>query len=85
MGNPMFGLVTDLALAEGSEVEEATAMRRRVAIILWGLLLAPLAYLGGWTNSGFVFGGAFILVVAGLWIYAEYGDRIAAPLRGSSD
>lgn len=85
-GSPLHEFITDLALARGAgEADESRAMRRRIATILWALLLAPIAYLGGWTNSALVGVGAFIAVVAALWIYAEYGDRLAARLRGRSD
>lgn len=85
MGNPLFGFAEANGLARGPyDADDARATRRRVAIIVYALLLGPIAALGGWTRSGIVFGLALVLVVAALLVFAERGDRIAARFRRES-
>ena len=86
MPSPLFGLVEASALARGPhDGADARATRRRVAILIYALLLGPIVFLGGWTHSFLVFAAAFIVLVVALLLMAERGDRIAARFRRGKD
>lgn len=56
----------------------ARSLRRRFALV--GLLFS-LALIGSvweWTANIAVIVGASVVIVAGLWLYSEHGDRPAA-------
>ncbi len=84
-------VVKDLAVAQASpgtdpdpvkaEAMEARVFRRRVAGFLWIPSLAGIVLLAGWANSAAAGIIAVVLVLVGLWLFAERGDRIAAWVR----
>jgi hypothetical protein len=58
--------------------DPARSLRRRFALV--GLLLGSglVAFLWDWTANLAVVGGASVVIVAGLWLYSEHGQRSEA-------
>jgi hypothetical protein len=56
----------------------ARSLRRRFAVLGVVLGLTLVGTLWEWTANIAVTGGAAVLIAAGLWFYAEHGDRPAA-------
>jgi hypothetical protein len=52
---------------------EARTLRRRLAAIMWVPGAAGALALGGWSGSVIVGVAAFVVLVAGLWLFAEGG------------
>jgi hypothetical protein len=93
MSFPLFDLYKDLAVAQSSpgppddptkaDEVEARTLRRRLAAIMWIPGAAGALALGGWSGSAIVGVAAFAVLGAGLWMFAERGDRLAALIRRS--
>jgi hypothetical protein len=66
-----------------AEAMEARTFRRRIAGLLWIPCAMANLFLAGWANSARVGVAGFVLVLVGLWLFAERGDRIAAWFRRS--
>jgi hypothetical protein len=91
MSFPLFDLYKDLAVAQASsgppndptksDEVEARLFRRRIAGLLWIPGLAGVVFLAGWADSVAVAVIGSALLLAGLWLFAERGDQIAARLR----
>ena len=90
MTTPLLDLYKDLAIAQTSpgtpedaniDEIEARSTRRRLAIIIWAPASIGALWLGGWSHSWIVGVIAFVILLAGLWLFAERGDRIAASIR----
>jgi hypothetical protein len=91
MGYQFVDVVKDLAVAQAgpgtdpdpvrAEALEARVFRRRVAGFLWIPSLAGIVFLASWANSAAAGVFAVVLVLVGLWLFAERGDRIAARAR----
>ena len=83
--------VKDLAVAQASpgtdpdpvkaEAMEARTFRRRIAGLLWIPSAMGNLFLAGWANSALLGVAGFVVVLVGLWLFAERGDRIAARIR----
>jgi hypothetical protein len=79
---PSGGAQIDPARAEASE---ALAFRRRIAAVSWLPGLAIVLTLAAWSGSA-AFGVALlVLLLVGLFVYAERGDRLAARIRRHKD
>src|SRR5229473_4338817 len=91
MGYQFVDLVKDLAVAQAgpgtdpdpdkAEAMEARTFRRRVAGLMWVPGIVAILFLAGWANSAVLGVAGFVLLLVGLWLFAERGDRIAARLR----
>ena len=91
MSFPLFDLYKDLAVAQASsgppddptkaDVVEARLFRRRIAGLLWIPGLGGIVFLAGWANSVAVAVVGSALLLVGLGLFAERGDRIAAWIR----
>jgi hypothetical protein len=91
MSYQFIDLVKDLAVAQAgpgtdpdpvkAEAMEARVFRRRIAGLLWIPNLAAIVFLAGWANSAAAGIAAVVLLLVGLWLFAERGDRIAAWVR----
>ena len=66
---------------EKAEAMEARTYRRRIAGLLWIPSATGVLFVAGWTNSARVGVAGFVMVLVGLWLFAERGDRIAAWIR----
>jgi hypothetical protein len=83
--------VKDLAVAQAgmgidpdpvkAEANEARTFRRRLAGLMWIPGLMAILFLAGWTNSIVVGIAGVVLLLLGLWMFAEWGDRIRARMR----
>jgi hypothetical protein len=56
----------------------ARSLRRRFALLGLVFASAVIGTLWDWTANLAVTGGASVVIVAGLWLYSEHGDRPAA-------
>ena len=84
-------LVKDLAVAQAgpatdpdpvkAEANEARTFRRRIAGLMWIPGAMAVLFLAGWANSAVLGVAGFVLLLVGLWLFAERGDRIAARMR----
>jgi len=91
MGYQFVDLVRDLAVAQAgpgtdpdpdkAEAMEARTFRRRVAGLMWVPGIVAILFLAGWANSAVLGVAGFVLLLVGLWLFAERGDRIAAWFR----
>ncbi len=91
MGYQFVDLVKDLAVAQAgpgtdpdpdkAEAMEARTFRRRVAGLMWVPGIVAILFLAGWANSAVLGVAGFVLLLVGLWLFAERGDRIAAWFR----
>ncbi len=91
MSFPLFDLYKDLAVAQSSsgppddptraDEVEALTLRRRLAAIMWIPGAAAALALGGWSGSLVVGIAAFVVLLVGLWLFAERGDRLAGLIR----
>jgi hypothetical protein len=63
--------------ADGSE-SSAKYSRRRIAATIWIPGLPVSLLLGAWTQSWEIALGAIVVLVIGLVVFAERGDRIGA-------
>ena len=91
MGYQCVDLVKDLAVAQAgpgtdpdpvkAEAMEARTFRRRLAGLMWIPGIVGILFLAGWANSAVLGVAGFVVLLAGLWLFAEHGDRIAARLR----
>jgi len=83
--------VKDLAVAQAgmgidpdpvkAEANEARTFRRRLAGLMWIPGAMSVLFLAGWANSAVVGVVGVVLLLAGLWLFAERGDRIRARMR----
>jgi hypothetical protein len=64
-----------------AEAMEARVFRRRVAGLMWIPGAVAILYLAGWANSAALGAAGFVLLLVGLWLFAERGERIAAWIR----
>jgi hypothetical protein len=84
-------LVKDLAVAQAgpgtdpdpvkAEANEARTFRRRLAGLMWIPGAMAVLFLAGWANSAVLGVAGFVVVLVGLWLFAERSDRIAARIR----
>ena len=91
MTYPFGDLVKDLAVAQAgpgtdpdpvkAEAIEARTFRRRLAGFLWIPGLAAILFLAIWARSAALGVAGFVLLLVGLWLFAERGDRIAGWTR----
>jgi hypothetical protein len=91
MTYPFGDLVKDLAVAQAgpgtdpdpvkAEAIEARTFRRRLAGFLWIPGLAFILFLAILAHSAALGVAGFVLLLAGLWLFAERGDLIAAWVR----
>jgi hypothetical protein len=81
MSVPFADLMKDLAVARGGGDGDGRAMRRRIAVIVWLPAAGGVLWLAGWANSVIVGLAGFSLLLIGLWLFAERGDRMIARLR----
>ena len=91
MGYQFTDLVKDLAVAQAgpgtdpdpvkAEALEARTFRRRLAGLMWIPGIVGILFLAGWANSAILGVAGFVLLLVGLWLFAERGDRIAARMR----
>ena len=61
---------------EGNDL--ARSLRRRFAMVGLLVSLALVGTLWEWTANVAVTGMAALVIMAGLWLYSEHGDRPAA-------
>jgi hypothetical protein len=61
---------------EGSNL--ARSLRRRFAMVGLLFALALVGTLWEWTANIALTGGASLVILAGLWLYSEHGNRPAA-------
>jgi hypothetical protein len=93
MSFPLFDLYKDLAVAQSSpgppddptkaDEVEARTLRRRLAALIWVPGAVGILFLAGWANSALLGVACFVLLLVGLWLFAERGDRLAALIRRS--
>lgn len=86
-------MVKDLAVAQAgpgvdpdpakADALEARTFRRRLAGLAWIPGTFGVVYLAGWANSVIVGIAGFVLLLAGLWVFAERGDQLAPFIRRS--
>jgi hypothetical protein len=91
MSYPLWDLAGDLAVAQArpttpidpalAEAVEARTLRRRIAAILWIPGAAGVLFVGGWSGSVIVGVVGFALLLVGLFLFAERGDRLAGWIR----
>jgi len=79
---PSRGAKIDPALAEAAE---ALTFRRRIAAVSWLPGLAIVLTLAGWSGSAIVGLALLVILLVGLFVYAERGDRLVALLRRHKD
>jgi hypothetical protein len=74
----LWALARLLPVYSGEGCDLARSLRRRFAMV--GLLFASalVGTLWEWTANVAVTGAASIMIVAGLWLYSEHGNRPAA-------
>ena len=83
--------VLDYAVAQASpgtdpdpvkaEAMEARVFRRRIAGLMWIPGAVGVLFLAGWANSAALGVAGFVLLLVGLWLFAERGDRVRGWLR----
>jgi hypothetical protein len=91
MGYQFLDLVKDLAVAQAgpgtdpdpdkAEAMEARTFRRRLAGLMWIPGIVGILFLAGWANSAVLGVAGFVLLLVGLWLFAERGDRIRVWVR----
>ena len=74
----LWALARLLPTYSGDGSNLARSLRRRYAMVGLLFALALVGTLWEWTASFAVTGGASLVIVAGLWLYSEHGDRPAA-------
>ena len=94
-GGPGIDLFKDLAIVQpsrGAKIDPALAeaaaaltFRRRIAAISWLPGLAIVLTLAGWSGSAIVGLALLVVLLVGLFVYAERGDRLVALLRRHKD
>lgn len=88
MSFPLWDLAGDLAVARGGgpvktdpmDRPESNSLRRRVAALLWIPGAAAAIAVGSGTGAWWLIVPAFIVLIAGMWLFAEGIDRIRALL-----
>ncbi len=91
MSFPLFDLYKDLAVAQSSpgppddptkaDEVEARTLRRRLAAIMWVPGAGAVLFLAGWANSAILGVACFVVLLTGLWLFAERGDRVRGWFR----
>jgi hypothetical protein len=91
MGFQFTDLVKDLAVAQAgpgtdpdpakAEANESRMFRRRLAGLAWIPGAMGVLFFAGWANSVIAGIAGFVLLLVGLWMFAERGDRLAAFIR----
>jgi len=91
MSFPLFDLYKDLAVAQAGpgppddptdlDEVEARTLRRRLAAIMWVPGAGGVLFLAGWANSAVLGVAGFVVLIAGLWLFAERGGRVRVWLR----
>ena len=91
MSFPLLDLYKDLAVAQSSpgtpddptkiEEVEARTTRRRLASIIWAPMSMVALLIGGWSGSWPVGVAAFAVLLGGLWLFAERGDRLGGLIH----
>jgi hypothetical protein len=91
MTMPGFDLFKDLAITQArpgtpfdpalAEAVESRTYRRRVAALAWIPGIAVVLTLAGWSGSAIGGVAGLVILLVGLFLYAERGDRLAALIR----
>jgi len=84
MSFPLWDLAGDLAVARGGgpvktdpmDLVETRTLRRRISALLWIPGAAIAIAVGSGTGIWLLSIPAFAVLFAGLWLFAERGDRI---------
>jgi len=92
MSFPLWDLAGDLAIARGGgpvktdpmDRPDSRSLRRRVAALLWIPGAAAALALGSGTGLWWLSVPAFVVLIAGLWLFAEGTGGIRARLRRRS-
>lgn len=74
----LWALTRLLPVYSGEGNHLARSLRRRFALVGLVFSSALVGTLWEWTASIAITGGASLVIVAGLWLYSEHGDRPAA-------
>ncbi len=90
MSFPLWDLAGDLAIARGGgpvktdpmDRPDPRSLRRRVAALLWIPGAAIAIAVGSGTGVWLLSIPAFLVLFAGLWLFAERGDRLWSRIRG---
>lgn len=92
---PGFDLFKDLAIVQPSrgakinpalaEAAESLTFRRRIAAVSWLPGPAIVLTLAGWSGSAIVGVALLVILLIGLFAYAERGDRPVALIRRHND
>ena len=88
MSFPLWDLAGDLAVARGGgpvktdpmDRPDSRSLRRRVAALLWIPGAAAVIALGSGTGLWWLSVPAFVVLIAGLWVFAEGTGGIRARL-----
>lgn len=87
MSFPLFDLAKDLAVARsgaGPDGEaDARLMRRRIAGIAWAPGAILVVFLAAWSRSWLIGIAGILLLLIGLWVFAERAEQVAALARRS--
>jgi hypothetical protein len=89
MSFPLWDLAGDLAIARGGgpvktdpmELVETKSLRRRISALLWIPGAAVAIAIGSGTGVWLLTIPAFLVLFAGLWLFAEGTGGIRARLR----
>jgi hypothetical protein len=74
----LWALARLLPVYSGEGDHLARSLRRRFAMVGVFFAVALIGTLWEWTANIAVTGAASVVMVAGLWLYSEHGDRPAA-------
>jgi hypothetical protein len=82
---PLFDLAKDLAVARSGEGPDGGAddrlLRRRIAGIAWAPGAILVVFLAAWSRSWLVGIAGIVLLLIGLWLFAERADQVVALAR----
>ena len=84
MSFPLFDLAKDLAVArsgEGDRGADDRLLRRRIAGIAWAPGAILVVFLAAWSRSWLVGIAGIVLLLIGLWLFAERADQVVALAR----
>jgi len=89
MSFPLWDLAGDLAIARGGgpvktdpmDRPDSRSLRRRVAALLWIPGAAAALAVGSGTGVWWLIVPAFLVLLAGLWLFSERGDAIWSRIR----
>jgi hypothetical protein len=87
MSFPLFDLAKDLAVARSGEGAAGEAdprlLRRRIAGVVWAPGAILVVLLAAWSRSWLVGIAGIVLLLIGLWLFAERADQVVALARRS--